>query len=235
MRAILLCAGRGSRLLPLTLEHPKCLVPVGGKAILDHQMDSFRAAGIGDFSIVGGYRAGEIAQHLEKMGEEGRPELILNPFWSVTSSIASLWIARERIEAPFAIANGDTIFAREIIERGLERAAPGINLLVERSEGHLDDMRVEVRDGRIAAVGKTLDPAVALHRSLGVIVCRTGGDGYRAMLDAIIAEDGGPGLFHHEVIHRLAQVERVTPIEVGGGWTEIDSPGDIEAWRSSQG
>ena len=54
MRAVLLCAGRGSRLLPLTLEHPKCLVPVGGRAILDRQVGTFRAAGVDSVPVVGG-------------------------------------------------------------------------------------------------------------------------------------------------------------------------------------
>ena len=55
-RAILLAAGLGSRLLPLTADRPKCLIEVGGRTILEHQVEALRMAGVGAITIVGGYR-----------------------------------------------------------------------------------------------------------------------------------------------------------------------------------
>jgi NDP-sugar pyrophosphorylase family protein len=83
MKAIILAAGHGSRLLPLTLSTPKCLVQVGGRAILDSQLDAVAAAGFDGAVIVGGYRIDQIAAHLA--GRRGDPPttLLFNPFWSV--------------------------------------------------------------------------------------------------------------------------------------------------------
>lgn len=234
MRAILLCAGRGSRLLPLTMEHPKCLVPVHGKAILDHQIEALRAAGVDRFTIIGGYRIAEIAAHLESYPAAERPELLANPFWSLTSSIASLWFARERMQGAFCIANGDVVFATDVVRGALDRMRPGMNLLVEQAPGHPDDMRVALDGERIAAVAKTLDPRVALYRSLGILLSPSGGESYRAMVETIVDEDGGPGQFHHEVVNRLCAREPVHAIQIHERWTEIDSPQDIEAWNQAE-
>ena len=233
MRAILLCAGRGSRLLPLTLERPKCLVPVDGKAILDWQIEAFRAAGVSRFTVIGGFRIGDIAAHLETYPIPERPELRENPFWSLTSSIASVWFAREWLNDPFCIANGDVVFGKDIVEHAIAGAREGMNLLVEQAPAHVDDMRVAIEGGRIRAIGKTLDARLAQYRSLGVLVAPTGSTGYRAMMEEIVREDGGPGQFHHHILHRLTSREPVHPVEVSERWAEIDTPGDIEGWTAA--
>lgn len=236
MKAILLCAGRGSRLLPLTDTIPKCLVPVDGKAILDYQIENFRSAGISDFVIVGGYRIDKIAGHIEKYAKDVSIQLIHNPFWSVTSSIASLWMAKEHLSGAFCIANGDVITSESVIRHGLKDAQSGVNLLVEQAEPFLDDMRVALRaakkSGRqiIAAVGKDLCSESAQYRSLGIIFCTDDHGSYRIMLEQLIAQDGGPQLYHHHILHSLAQTQEVTPLFAQGPWMEIDTPTDMSMW-----
>lgn len=231
MRAILLCAGRGSRLGPLTRERPKCLVHVNGKAILDHQLAALYGAGIDDVTVVGGYRIAEIAAHIAELPEGRRPNLITNPFWSVSSSIGSLWCARGLLDDAFCVANGDVIFDAPIVEGALTHIGPGINLLVEHAAPQPDDMRVALEGCSISAVGKNLDPEEAPFRSLGILLCREGGDEYRRTLEEIIVEDGGPMAFHHEIVHRLAQGARVWPILVQRKWAEIDCVLDIADWE----
>ena len=89
MKAIIISAGQGSRLLPLTLEMPKCLVHVNGRAILDHQIVALRAAGIGEIVVVGGYRYDQLAAHIATASPGGRVRLVRNPFWAAASSIGS--------------------------------------------------------------------------------------------------------------------------------------------------
>ncbi len=78
MKAIILAAGQGTRLLPFTREHPKCLVPVGGKAILDHQLEALAAAGVEDVLVVGGYRIDRLEEHLAQLPARTRPGLVCN-------------------------------------------------------------------------------------------------------------------------------------------------------------
>lgn len=233
MRAIILAAGQGTRLLPFTRDHPKCLVPVGGKAILDHQLDALRAAGIDDVLVIGGYRIDRLEQHLSHLPARTRPGLLCNPFWSVANSIGSVWTARHQLAEPFALVNGDTILAAELVAAALMQAGDAVSLVVEsaRDFAH-DDMRVAVADGQVRGVGKDLADD-AHHRSLGLIVARGGGQhDYLAALERVICATGGAQRFHHAVIDALAHGEGCAAIQATGGhWIEIDRPEDIDRWQ----
>lgn len=234
MEAVLLSAGRGSRLLPLTLEMPKCLVMVDGRTILDHQIAALRGAGIARITVVGGYRHDQVAAHLARSGDGG-VRLVRNPFWDVASSIGSVWAARDRLGRPFCLLNGDTIFSPAIVAAALAAARPGVNLVVEPlGAPEPDDMLVEAADGAIGAVGKRLDPARATHRSLGIVLARDAdGGGYADALDAVIGAPGGADAFHHAVVDRLARTAGVGAIVVRDArWQEIDRPEDIARWSA---
>lgn len=237
MKAILLCAGRGSRLLPLTDHMPKALVPVDGKAILDHQIDNFRAAGVTEFVIIAGYRAPAIAAHVRRYAGEVPVTLLFNPFWSLSSSIASLWLAREHLIGDFCVANGDVIISADILRQAQRDITGGVHLLVQEGGEHQDDMRVALNRGKttthayITAVGKKLPREAAPYRSLGVIYCRDDQGSYQGEIDRIMAKDNGPQAFHHQAVHSLAQKQRVTPLFAKGDWMEIDSTDDIAAWQ----
>lgn len=235
MKAIVISAGKGSRLLPLTLQVPKCLVEVNGRAILDHQILALRAAGIEEIVIVGGYRVKQIAEHLEKALHAASISLLFNPFWSVASSIGSVWEARRHLEGPFCLLNGDTIFDGAVIEQALASMRPGVNLLVEPiTAPEHDDMRVHVEHGRVAAVAKDLPDEISTHRSLGVVLCPDGDGGpYRKALEVVIGGRDGYNAYHHAVVDLLARSSVVTPIlNQGSQWREIDRPEDIERWTS---
>jgi choline kinase len=229
--AVILSAGRGSRLLPLTQDRPKCLIEVGGKAILDHQIDALGEAGVVRTTVIGGYRADRLAAHVAPRGPTAA--MRFNPFWAVSSSIGSVWAARDLLHGNFMIVNGDTVYRPALIRDGLMQVEPGIALFVEPApQPETDDMRVVVTDGLVRAVAKTLDPAEAPFRSLGIVVGR-GDDGrYRAMLDAVIAEPDGIQRFHHHIVHALALAGAVQAVvSPRGGWVEIDRPDDIANWK----
>ena len=239
MIAILLAAGQGSRLLPLTLTAPKCLVPVGGRAIVDHQLDACAAAGIERAVVVGGYRIEQVAEHLAaRRGTGPATELVFNPFWAAASSIGSVWAALAHLRGPFALMNGDTLFDPAVVAHAAADAQRGVRLVVDRlATAEEDDMLVEVADDRVRAVGKELDPARATHRSLGLVVSAGGGayvDALRAVIGGAGEEGEGIHAFHHAVVDRLAGVDACGAIEVpaGGRWQEIDRPADIARWRA---
>ena len=236
MRAIILAAGQGTRLLPFTRDHPKCLVPVGGKPILDHQLDALHANGIDDVVVIGGYRIERLEQHLSHRPAARRPGLLCNPFWPVANSISSVWTARALIDRDLCLLNGDTIFSARLIAGALAGAKPGVNLLVEPTEDfQLDDMLVAVTgDARVTAVGKALPEGEARHRSLGFIMAMGMGPFlYAEALEKVICAEGGHGRFHHAVIDHLAWDGVVHAVESGGpDWIEIDRPEDIQLWQA---
>jgi choline kinase len=236
VRAIVVSAGQGTRLLPLTLHIPKCLVEVNGRTILDHQVEALHAAGIGEIVVVGGYRADQIREHLARCPVGSRATLVINPFWSVGSSIGSVWAARDYLAEPFCLINGDTIFDPAVVSNALADLRPGVNLVVEPiTVPGEDDMRVQVRDGQVAAVGKKLPPADSTHRSLGMVLT-TGGRAYLEALQAVIEADNGHNAYHHAVIDRLAHTTGVAALATRGGlWCEVDRPEDIERWTQQHG
>ena len=235
MQAVILSAGIGSRLLPLTREIPKCLVEVGGRSILDHQLDALHVAGVSEAVIVGGYRYRQIGAHLARSAPPLPVRLVFNPFWSVASSIGSVWMARERLGDPFCLMNGDTVFAADLIAAAVNAPGDGVGLLVEPLRAAAtDDMLVTVANRQVCAVAKDLPLDVATHRSLGVIVS-SGGDAYARALESVIARPGGLNAFHHAVIADLAGYAPVRAIVAGeGAWQEIDNPEDIDAWAGQQ-
>lgn len=217
-------------MLPLTADRPKCLIEIGGKAIVDHQLDALAAAGVKRRVVVGGYRIDRLAAHLAARGDD--VELRFNPFWSVASSISSVWAARDLLDGDFAIMNGDTVYDPGLVSKGFAELDQGINLFVEPiAQAETDDMLVEMSGNTVNAVAKTLDPAVAHFRSLGVIAGRGDTGIYRAALDAVIAGEDGIQSFHHRIVDDIARSKGVNAVIVDGGrWVEIDRPEDILAW-----
>ncbi|GAA0459653.1 MULTISPECIES: sugar phosphate nucleotidyltransferase [Sphingomonas] len=237
MKAVILSAGYGSRLLPLTMEIPKCLVKVQGREILLQQLTALAEAGIEEAAVVVGYRHRQVRQFVAERALPLRVSTVFNPFWSVSNSIGSVWVARAHLLEPFCLLNGDTVFEQAVLSEALRQPPPGIGLVVEPIRGPvLDDMRVAVADDRVTAVAKDLDSARTTHRSLGVITS-TGEDGaYARALETVIERDSGHAAYHHAIVAELAATVGVTAIEhQAGKWQEIDRPEDIDTWGTAQG
>lgn len=234
--AIVLAAGRGSRLLPMTETVPKCLVEVGGRTILDQQLDALAQAGISRVTVVTGYRHAQVAAVLAGP-QPVAVKACFNPFWAVANSIGSVWSVRDALAEPFCLLNGDTLFDPEIVASALAAADQSLALVVEPLAGaQYDDMLVRCEAGAVRAVAKTLPENEATHRSLGIVIADADPQDYADALDAVIAERGGAGAFHHAILDRLAhrRVVRAIP-RANGYWQEIDRPEDIETWREEHG
>jgi len=117
MKAILLAAGASRRLQPLTKDTPKCLIRIGEKSIIEHQLDAVEAAGIEEAVIVVGYLKEKIVNFI---GHEYRGirriSYIENPDFALTNTIYSLYLARDCfIDDDFIYFNADVLFHREIV------------------------------------------------------------------------------------------------------------------------
>ena len=237
MKAVILSAGQGSRLLPLTMEMPKCLVAVQGRAILMHQLAALAEAGVDEAVVVVGYRHKQVEAFLQQ-DLPVRATTLLNPFWAVANSIGSVWAARDHLRAPFCLMNGDTLFDGAVLANALARAPDGVGLLVERLHGAAehDDMRVTVADGRVAAVSKFLEDGATTHRSLGVVTSKGAEGAYLDALDRVIRGEEGISSYHHAIVAELAGTTAVTALERSpGNWQEIDRPEDIATWDRTHG
>lgn len=113
--ALLLAAGMGARLAPLTDTMPKCLVSVGGKPILERLVRALDAHGIERLVIVVGYRAEMIRDYLGEAFGGIAIEYIESPLFATTNTLYSLWLARQTIDEPFLLIESDVVFDEPLL------------------------------------------------------------------------------------------------------------------------
>ena len=113
--ALLLAAGTGSRLRPLTLDAPKCLTEVGGESILGRLIDNLRLQGINRLVVVTGYLDHCVREFLEINASDMQLDYVFNPVYKTTNNIYSLWLARQIIDEPFILVESDLVFEQSMI------------------------------------------------------------------------------------------------------------------------
>src|SRR3546814_8865334 len=169
MKALILSAGQGSRLLPLTEDCPKCLLPLGGRSILEHQVEQLAASGVTEIVVVTGCRAAAVESRLARLRRLGvRVRTVFNPFYNVADNLASCWMARAEMEGGFLLLNGDTLFEPGIARRLIAAPPAPVTLTIDRKPNYdSDDMKVVVEGTRLREVGKTLPPERVNGESIG--------------------------------------------------------------------
>jgi choline kinase len=113
--ALLLAAGTGSRLQPLTLDAPKCLTEVGGKTILGRLLDNLRAQQIERLVVVTGHLEHCIREYLDEYATDIKVEYVFNRLYKTTNNIYSLWLAKELIEEQFILLESDLVFEESML------------------------------------------------------------------------------------------------------------------------
>jgi choline kinase len=114
--ALLLAAGTGSRLAPLTDKKPKCLVPVDEISILERLVDALRFHNFKRLVIVVGHEADAIRDFIGIRAGGMEITYITSPVYKTTNNIYSLWLARKEINEPFLLIESDLIFDPEMLK-----------------------------------------------------------------------------------------------------------------------
>jgi choline kinase len=222
-KAIILAAGVGSRLRPLTDGRPKCLLEVGGRAILDHQVTALNRVGVSDIVMVVGYCADLIRRHLGT-----RARYVENTRYDATNSLYSLWLARDELESGALVLNSDVLAPPALFERLIHASAQAA-VLVEPGHGfEAEDMKVTLRGDRAIDFSKELPPERAHAHNVGAArFSLTGGPRLRTCLERLVTggheNDWVPVAFKDYSEHwPLAAVSTA-----GLPWIEIDYPADL--------
>jgi L-glutamine-phosphate cytidylyltransferase len=235
-KAIILSAGQGSRLGSLTHDRPKCLIPFGGRTLLDRQLDTLALAGVEQATVVTGFRDDQIEAALERRraaGEGPKVRTIFNPFYKVADNTGSLYMAREALEGDTLVWNGDTMVSPSLMHKVVGNHRPGITVTIDRkAEGYdSDDMKVVEEAGRLRAIGKRLAPSDGVNaESIGLLAFR--GDGaarFRAAIEDAMRNPEGTTIWYLRVIHQLAQASEIWTLDISGEqWGEVDFPEDVK-------
>ena len=238
MRAIILSAGRGTRMWPLTRNTPKALLDLGhGITVIESQLASIRDAGIQQVTLVLGYLAEQVEAKVR--GFAGLEiDIVFNPFYESSNNLISLWMARHLMAAPFISINGDDVFHASVLRALLEApATPEITMVIDRKPRYeAEDMKVLLKSDRVTAVSKQIPVDQAAGESIGIIrYVGQGSRAMRAMLDEIVRTPEGKQIFYLEAIQRLAgQGTAIGYVEVDASlWAEIDFHPDLELIREN--
>jgi len=118
--ALLLAAGTGSRLAPLTDKTPKCLVPVNETSILERLVDALCAHNFKRLVVVVGHQADAIRNFLGARVGGMEITYITSPVYETTNNIYSLWLARKEINEPFLLVESDLVFDPDMLKDMLQ-------------------------------------------------------------------------------------------------------------------
>ncbi|UCH62842.1 MAG: phosphocholine cytidylyltransferase family protein [Fidelibacterota bacterium] len=224
-QAIIVAAGVGSRLRPLTNDLPKSLIEVDGQSILRRSIHQMIGHGIKDIAVVVGYRKEMIIEHIRDFPVT----FFYNPFYKITNNMASLWFAAPFIKGDFIYSHSDIVYDVPLLTKLMEDRRENI-LLVEKKECGAEEMKVQVEDGCLVASSKE----IPRERSYGEW---TGLARFSAVFGARLME-----IISHliEQGHQMAYdtlafnrtVEQGSVIEIasftGLNWIEIDSIDDLQ-------
>ena len=230
-KAIILSAGQGKRLSPLTDTRPKCLVELSGRTVLHWQLRHLRQAGITEAVVVTGFAAETVEAEIASLDLSGMTvRTLFNPFFGLTDNLATCWLARGEIVGDFLLLNGDTLFEPAIAARLIAAPPARITVTIDRKPSgyDADDMKVATEGLSLRAIGKTIETYDA--ESIGFLRFDPEGAAlFTSIVDAALRTPEGLKRWYLSVINQIAQdhdVVRVQSIQ-GLDWAEMDFPEDL--------
>jgi choline kinase len=231
--AVILVAGVGSRLRPITDDRPKALVDLDGETILGRAVRLLASYGVRKVVLATGYR--EDALRAAMQGAPVAVEYCRNPEFDRTQNSVSLALCRSAVGSDaFFKLDGDVVFQRQVLERLDECTA---ELAVAVDAGRMLDaeaMKVTVSGARIDAFGKGIELAKSAGESIGIE--RIAAAASATLFDALDATIGAGerDLYYEDVYSRLiaAGALRAEAVPVRDlPWTEVDDFRDLERAR----
>lgn len=243
MRALILAAGKGTRLAPLTNNRPKCLVELAGISLLDMQITVLKEAGVRDISIVTGYCANAIARPGYRM--------FFNKNFATTNMVESLFCAREimRGDTDLILAYGDIVYELPVLEALISCNTP-ICLAVDRqwkrywalrmTDPLLDAETLKLdENGMVCEIGKKpKDYNEIQGQYMGLIKVQADYvPRLKKVYDSMNQQDMYDGknyrnMYMTSFIQYLIDLGwPVRAVPVDNGWLEIDTKADIDLYN----
>ncbi|MGH8140313.1 MAG: NTP transferase domain-containing protein [Steroidobacteraceae bacterium] len=236
MRAIILAAGRGTRLQqPEEQQSPKCLLRFGGMSLLERHLRLLRAAGVDEVVTALGFRHELVEAELDQLGWQPRPQIVLNSRFEL-GSVLTVHAAAEAMTrgGDVLLMDADVLYDGRIMTALAAGETPVNRLLIDRDfEAGDEPVKLCVRRGVPVELRKQLAPALeydTLGESVGFFRFDEAGARRLAALVADHANSARGHLPHEEAVRDLLR-ERSHVFEVadvtGAPWIEIDFPADV--------
>ena len=223
--AVILAAGAGTRLRPRTEKIPKCLLEVGGRTLLDYQLDALAANGLRDILVVTGFGAEQILARYSR-----RIRAVHNPDFESSNNLHSLWAARSELAGrDFLCLHADVLFHPAMLPPLLASRADAAMLLdpalVEET------MKARLDGDRVAEIGKAIPREKQGGTFLGIArFAPAASAALPEVLDALVADPRHRNDYFISCIPALAaRGLHVEPVWTQGlPWIEIDFESDFD-------
>ena len=250
IEVIILMAGEGRRMRPLTEDRPKALLNLkDGNSIFSYIVRSFEKIS-DNLKIIPiyGHGAEVVEETLGNYRGKTRFSPVFNPFYKETGPLISLWLGLFRTTGDtLVVINGDTMVTEDLTEKLRDwmesnESSGGAGLCVSKADHYsMDDMKVHVGGGGFfRAVGKHLEPNEHTLKSAGVFVA----DGeaevkkLKNKVQELVKQPHTSGTkFHwHNVVNEMSSIIPVKCIETpGNSWCEMDTPEEFQQYKDDNG
>lgn len=241
MKAIILAAGRGSRMKNLTEENPKCLVTVHGKALLEWQLIALRSAGISDIAVVTGYKR-------ELLSNRGLVEFH-NERWSKTNMVNSLACAAEWLDVEPCVVSYSDIFYDAPAIKALMNCQASLAITYDPNWRQLWEKRFKNplvdaetfrmnADGTLAEIGNTPRSISEIEgQYMGLLRFTPRGWSEVVRLRSELTPEQCDQMHMTGTLQKVLDAGRVPVVALPyvGKWGEIDSIDDLDLYNSAAG
>ena len=232
MKAIILAAGVGSRIRPLTDNCPKSLLKVNGKTILEMMISHIQDCGINEVIFVLGYLQEQIKEYVETNFADLNAHFISNKQYAETNTGYSLMLTKDLIEnSPFIKFDADVVFDKEILKNLI--ACDHENCLCVDKNINLEAEEIKVivkNNNQVVKASKTVDPKDAVGESIGIE--KISGETAKVLfseLELMMEDEQNHQEYYESAYERL--IENHVPFYVlditGLKWVEIDTQEDF--------
>jgi choline kinase len=225
--AVVLAAGIGKRLRPVTDSKPKTLVDVGGQPILGHIFDALDYAAYDTVTVVTGFEAQQVREFAETE-DRLSVEFVHSDAYRSTNNLYSLWLARDHLADGFTLINSDTLFPPSALQRLAETDGSALLVDAEKDLGD-EEMKVWTEDGELLDIGKELSAASGEYIGVSKFDSR-GADVLVEELDRFV-EDERVNEWYEAAFQWVFEAVDVDVVPVSGDWIEIDDHDDLRAGR----
>ena len=221
--ALILAAGRGAR---LGTGAPKCLAPIGGRTLVEPQLDALEEVGVDDVTIVVGFQADAVSDIVA-----GRARLVLNERYAETNSLYSFLLGCDAVASGGFVINADVLFESSILAR-IVTSGQGAVAFDSCSGDDDEHMKVALQGIRLVEMRKDLERRRTCGENLGLLrLGRRAASTTIAAARAIVAA-GGQNDWLASAVNVAAVAHVIRCVDVAGTpWIEIDYPEDLERAR----
>ena len=232
MKAIILAAGMGSRIKPLTDNCPKTLLEVGGATILERMLSNIQACDITEVIIVLGYLHEQIEEFIGNRFPGLDVQFVINPRYTETNTGFSLMLTENLVkDSPFVKFDADVVFAREILEQLLASDDQNCLCIDKNIQLDAEEIKVVVKDGnRIVSASKTASPCDAIGESIGIEkICVETAEMLFTELREMMTQEHNLQEYYEGAYERLIGKDvAFHALDITGlKWTEIDTRQDF--------